>query len=1734
MARNTNIKLRRSATAGAKPTTSNLDLGELALNTYDGKLYAKTTEGSASEVIQIGSATDSYHKIRKSQTLTFTVTVAAKTTDHTWYNSGSSSGYYINGLQSPHLHLVPGNKYRFDQSDSSNSGHPLRFYYEADKTTIYTTGVTTSGTAGSSGAYTEITVSDTTPMLLHYQCSAHAYMGGRADFATRNFTGFDTNDLTEGSTNLYYTTARANSDFDTRFATKTTSNLTEGSNLYYTTTRANTDFDTRLASKTTDNLTEGSSNLYHTTNRVRSALSAGTGISYNSSTGVITNTITQYADSDTRLAISVTDAGGDGSLTYNNSNGVITYTGPSASEVRAHFSAGTGVSISSGQISIGQAVATSSNVQFNNVQVDGTLTSDDITSTNISVAGNATITGNLTVQGTTTTVNSNTVNIGDNIIVLNSDETGTPSQNAGIEIERGTSSNVYVTFNESQDRWKFTNDGSTYYNLATSTSDIAEGTNLYYTDARADARIAAATTDDLSEGSSNLYFTNARADARIAAASIGDLSNVDITTNAPSSGQILKWNGTNFVPSADLSGASASNSFETISVSGQSNVVADSSTDTLTLIAGTGMSISTNATNDEITFTSTATGTVTEAFKNVAVSGQSNIVADAAADTLTFAAGSGISLTTDASTDTLTITSTATGSVTEAFKTIAVSGQSNVVADSATDTLTLVAGSGMTISTNATSDEITFASSGGGGSQSGVFTEFTFTATSNQTTFTGSDDNSATLSYNASAVQVFLNGVLQENGTDYTATNGSSVVLVNAANSGDILQVSAYTQVLGFGDSALSELTGDGTTIAFTIAANPNNENNTQVYIDGVYQEKGTYSVSGTTLTFSSAPPNGTSIEVVIGSRNVSVDDVSGLTVAADLTLSGLSAQNSEATSLMINGSNIVGTRELGSNAFTSNLSSYNTDNLTEGSSNLYYTNARADARIAAATTDDLTEGSSNLYFTNARVDSRLASGSLATISTSGNVTVGGNLTVSGTTTTLNTATLDVEDKNITLNYGSGDTSSSADGAGITIQDAVSSSTDATILWDASDDEFDFSHAINIPNLKVSGAQGTDGQLLTSTGSGIAWEDAPASGPTFKTFGTSSIMVGDSTTGTINAANYNVGLGVDVFENITTADSNTAIGFEAGKSITNQGDNVFVGSKAGKSNNTYQSTYIGAQAGENVVGNRGVGIGYLAMQDNIGSTTGDIGIGFLALQYKNTTDGGSVAIGQHAMRGVSNDKATGKYNVAIGQYAMQYYTSAAQNVAIGKNTLSATTTGAANVAIGHEALKANTTASNNTAVGYRAGELITTGSYNVVIGSYDGNEGGLDIRTSSNNIILSDGSGNIRMRIDSSGKVGIGTVSPGVSLDVGSLTDAIRVPNGTTGQRPTAALGQLRYNTTTSEFEGYAAGAWGKIGGGGDSFGTIAVSGQSNVVAEQENDTLTLVGTNGVSITTNASSDTVTIDGRTSYSPFTTDLFTTSNNSTTAFVLSKTPSSEDNLIVFLEGVYQNKNSYTLSGSTLTLDAAPASGEEVVVHIAGDVITGEALTRNNFTGNGSTTAFTLTLAPMNENNCYVYSDGVYQEKSEFSVSGTTLTFGSAPANGASLEVLIPKATQINTPADDSISSIDMFDDTAIIGSALTSTTVASTSATTIATHAAATYRTIKYLVQCTQGTDYHSTEINLIHDGSTVYITEYGTLFDNASLGTFNATISSGNILLQITPGSATSMAVKVVSSAIPV
>src|SRR6056300_1107516 len=109
-------------------------------------------------------------------TQTLTVTVAAKTSEHYRFGQGSSNGYLIDGHEGPVLQLSPGT-YRFDQADSSNSGHPLLFYYDDTKLKQFSTNVTTAGTPGSAGAYTEILIEGGTPTPLYYQCSAHSYMG---------------------------------------------------------------------------------------------------------------------------------------------------------------------------------------------------------------------------------------------------------------------------------------------------------------------------------------------------------------------------------------------------------------------------------------------------------------------------------------------------------------------------------------------------------------------------------------------------------------------------------------------------------------------------------------------------------------------------------------------------------------------------------------------------------------------------------------------------------------------------------------------------------------------------------------------------------------------------------------------------------------------------------------------------------------------------------------------------------------------------------------------------------------------------------------------------------------------------------------------------------------------------------------------------------------------------------------------------------------------------------------------------------------------------------------------------------------------------------------------------------------------------------------------------------------------------------------------------------------------
>jgi hypothetical protein len=140
-----------------------------------------------------------------------------------------------------------------------------------------------TGTA-SLDAGIEVERGDDTNSALNWNETTNKWEQNRAGTVT--VIPVNTTELDEGS-NLYYTTARSNNDFDTRLATKSTTDVSEGTNLYYTTARSNSDFDSRLAVKSTDNLTEGTTNKYFSNALARSALSAGTGITYDSATGAI-------------------------------------------------------------------------------------------------------------------------------------------------------------------------------------------------------------------------------------------------------------------------------------------------------------------------------------------------------------------------------------------------------------------------------------------------------------------------------------------------------------------------------------------------------------------------------------------------------------------------------------------------------------------------------------------------------------------------------------------------------------------------------------------------------------------------------------------------------------------------------------------------------------------------------------------------------------------------------------------------------------------------------------------------------------------------------------------------------------------------------------------------------------------------------------------------------------------------------------------------------------------------------------------------------------------------------------------------------------------------------------------------------------------------------------------------------------------------------------------------------
>ena len=473
---------------------------------------------------------------------------------------------------------------------------------------------------------------------------AHVHGTGKGYFAhggawhkLLDETSSTTASLTEGS-NLYYTTTRADSDFDIRLATKNTANLLEGSNLYYTTTRSDSDFDVRLATKTTSNVAEGT-NLYYTSTRVDSDIlnssidaqraapvyhkivvtvesgyylidgtsqanmvlspnvvyrfdqshssngshplvfsttSDGThgGGSELSSNFKVYNKVGNAGDSGAYVdlaveqdagklyyycqnhggmggvantsplsSISITDAGGDGSLSYNSSTGVITYTGPNASEVRAHLTANKGLSVSNGEFNIDSAnvrgmFSAGGDLSYNSGTGQFSFDVEQVyTKTNFdsdlgaALDGGAGITYDSaqdTISITATGVTAGTYGNASQIPVFSVNAQG-QLDSAGTVAVAGVST---LAFDSSGGNLTIgTADGNTFLTTITldpfTTADLTEGANKYYTTARSDSdfdvRLGTKSTSNLSEGS-NLYYTTARWDARLAEKDLDDIA----------------------------------------------------------------------------------------------------------------------------------------------------------------------------------------------------------------------------------------------------------------------------------------------------------------------------------------------------------------------------------------------------------------------------------------------------------------------------------------------------------------------------------------------------------------------------------------------------------------------------------------------------------------------------------------------------------------------------------------------------------------------------------------------------------------------------------------------------------------------------------------------------------------------------------------------------------------------------------------------------------------------------------------------------------------------------------------------------------------------------------------------------------------------------------------------------------------------------------------------------------
>ena len=712
---------------------------------------------------------------------------------------------------------------------------------------------------------------------------------GNVTGTTSSISNHSTTDLAEG-TNLYYTNARADARIALQvganldLSSKTTTDLTEGTNLYYTNARA----DARIAAasitdlsdadqtvRTTDNVTFGNITTtgYIAGPAVLTIDPAGVGdntgkvviagdLQIDGTTTTINSTTVSVDDLNLTLASGAANASAanGAGITIDGASATFTYVSASdrwtmnkdlATDLVGNVtgnvsgSAGTVTSLSNrsvgdlGDVDITTTAPTNNQALVWDNANGKFIPGDSFSQSDFDTAFTSKDTDDLS-EGTTNLYYTN-ARADARISAADTDDLSEGSTNlyytnarfdtrftakSTTNLSEGT--NLYYT-NARADARIALQVGANLDLSSKTTTDLAEGTKLYYTDARFDTRFTAKSTTNLSEGT-NLYYTNARADARIAAASIDDLTDVDITTAAPTNNQVLVWDNANskFIPGdaaadfTDLTGKIAAsqipNSIITSAMLDPTNVfsqefTANGSTSAFTLSTDPG---SKNAIQVFI-------DGVPQRASNYTVVGT-----------------------------TLTLGGTPVNGQVVEVRGYGIGIAVGTVAD---DSITGPKLQDGTI----TADKIS----------SAAYASQTFTGDNSTTAFTLNNDPGT-----AQALLVMVENVIQEPIENYT-TSGTTLTFTGVP----ALNARIYVRYLGLplnnttppNDSVTNaklnltytsnQYTGDNTTTAYTIASG-HTINSVLVVLDGSILPPADYSVSGTTLTFGSAPLTSQSIDI--------------------------------------------------------------------------------------------------------------------------------------------------------------------------------------------------------------------------------------------------------------------------------------------------------------------------------------------------------------------------------------------------------------------------------------------------------------------------------------------------------------------------------------------------------------------------------------------------------------------------------------------------------------------------------------------------------------------------------------------------------------------------------------------------------------------------------------------------------------------------------------------------------